>query len=83
MDKLDIYRLYFFQMAYRKFIGVEEAVQMIENDDFVDETDVVILPSKGGDGNVTDEEEGDDDHTATDYNEVPRDVSGHLELFFY
>ena len=47
--------------------------------DYEDETDIVILPPDGGDGNVTDIEE-DDENVNQQLASLPNDVAGSLEM---
>ena len=74
----------FLQMASgrKRVLRLDEALAILEEineseDD--EELDLVLIPSDGGDGSVSDEEEGNDQDLIRS-NELPKEVSGPVEV---
>ncbi|KAH7974074.1 hypothetical protein HPB49_009594 [Dermacentor silvarum] len=66
------------KMPRKKFLTLEEAVEMVLADDSAQVADVVLLPPPSADDVVTDEEEGDSDIAVV--GALPSDVAGEVEV---
>lgn len=69
---------FFSQMPRKKFLTLEEAVEMVLSDDSAQAADVVLLPPPNADDILTDEEEGDSDIAVVA--SLPNDVAGEVEV---
>ncbi|KAH7958942.1 hypothetical protein HPB49_006792 [Dermacentor silvarum] len=65
-------------MPRKKFLTLEEALEMVLADDSAQVADVVLLPPPSADDVVTDEEEGDSDIAVV--GALPSDVAGEVEV---
>lgn len=71
-------KCFFPQMPRKKFLTLEEAVEMFLTDDSAQVADIVLLAPPSADDVVTDEEEGDSDIAVV--GALPSDVAGEVEV---